>query len=70
MEAVRHAHRQTDCRGRLPGEVLGIKDNDVAEVPFRVIDVQSHTVFMVNGRSCESNPLVLAIIVAPSAATM
>jgi hypothetical protein len=32
--------------------------------------MRSHTVFTVNGRSCESNPLVLAIIVAPSAATM
>lgn len=30
---------------------------------------RSHTVFNVNGRSCESNPRVLAIIVAPSPAT-
>ena len=31
--------------------------------------MRSHTVFIVNSRNCESKPLVLAIIVLPSAAT-
>ena len=31
--------------------------------------VRSHTVCCVNGRSCESNPFVIAVIVCPSSAT-
>lgn len=33
MKAERHAHRQTNGRDRLPGEVLGVEDDDVAGSP-------------------------------------
>jgi hypothetical protein len=32
VEAERHTNRQTDRRGRLTGEGLGIKDDDIAKV--------------------------------------
>ncbi len=41
VEAVRHANSQTDGRDRLPGEVLGVKDDDVAQVAFRVVDIKT-----------------------------
>ena len=49
VEAERHANRQTDCRDRLPGEVLGVKDHDVAEVAFRVIYIGQDPAFVLGG---------------------
>ena len=43
MEAERHTNRQTDGRDRLAGEVLGIEDDHVAEIAFRVWDTYDKT---------------------------
>ncbi len=51
MEAERHANRQTNRRDRLPGEVLGIEDDDVAEVAFRVVDIGHDPAFVLGGGS-------------------
>src|SRR5262245_61515961 len=51
VEAVGHAHRQTDGRDWLPGEVLGIKDDDIAEVAFRVVYIGQNPAFVLGGGS-------------------
>src|SRR5262245_28247534 len=48
MEAERHADGQTDCRYRLTGKVLSIKDDDVAKVAFRVIHVGQNPAFVLS----------------------
>ena len=51
MEAVRHANRQADRRDRLPGEVLGSKDDHVAEVPLRIVDIGHDPALVLGGGS-------------------
>src|SRR5262249_49074970 len=46
VEAERYANRQTNCRDRLPGEVLGIQDDDVAEVAFWVVYIGHDPAFV------------------------